>query len=232
MHEGVELCPGDLLATGPERHGWRVLVETPKGPEVYGTLVAPVGDVWRARVLTYPNVLWVIPSGGTMKFIGATPASAEQEAIAFIKQHCDRRGYSIRKEVPYVESAEIDLEQQGEAAISDVIRAAQRQVCNVRVNYGVGLTTEMATTDDLSETGLFVRTDKPLLVGTVIRLVLDIGNGDSIALRGVVRWARAEEELGRPRGMGIRLIHPDARYVRYVQQRNAAGLEDWNDPEI
>jgi Tfp pilus assembly protein PilZ len=232
MHESADPCPGDLLATGPERHGWRVLAETPKGPEVHGTLVAQVGDIWRARILTYPNVLWVIPSGSTMKFVGATPASAEQEAIAFIKEHCRRRGYTIRKEVPYVESGKVELEQEEQAALSDVIRASQRKVCNVRVNYGVGLMTESATTDDLSETGLFVRTDKPLLVGTVIRLALDLHDDDSISLRGIVRWARDEDEIGRPRGMGIKLIHPDSRYVNYVRQRNSAGLEDWDDPGI
>ena len=209
-----------------------MLADTPKGPEVYGTLVAPAGDIWRARVLTYPNVLWVIPSGGTMKFIGATPASAEQEAITFIKQHCERRGYPIRTEVPYVESGEVDLEQQQEAALSDAIRSSQRMVCSIRVNYGVGLMTESATTDDLSETGLFVRTDKSLLVGTVIRLVLELAGGDSIPLRGVVRWTRETSELGRPAGMGIKLIEAGPRYLSYVRQRNTAGLEDWGNPEI
>jgi len=48
---------GDLRATGDERHGWRVAVETPHGIEAYGVLVAPTHERWRARILTFPNVL-------------------------------------------------------------------------------------------------------------------------------------------------------------------------------
>ena len=71
VHAGPRDCPGDLRATGPERHGWRVAVETPLGIEAYGILVAPTHERWRARILTFPNVLWTIPGGAaTLKFVG------------------------------------------------------------------------------------------------------------------------------------------------------------------
>lgn len=61
-------------ATGPERHGWRVHVETSRGVEAIGVLVAPSGDLWRSRILTYPNVLWTAPGGrSTLKFLAPTP---------------------------------------------------------------------------------------------------------------------------------------------------------------
>ena len=70
-HRDKKDCPGELLATGPERQGWRVNVQTSTGIEACGVLVAPAGDSWRARILTFPNILWTVPDGsGTLKFVG------------------------------------------------------------------------------------------------------------------------------------------------------------------
>jgi Tfp pilus assembly protein PilZ len=241
MHEQHGGCPGQLLATGPERHGWRVLVETPSGPIVYGTLVAPAGDVWRARILTYPNVLWVLPRGSTIKFVGATPGAAEQGAIDFIKQHCRRRNYGVRKEVPTVESGDVDLEQDESAAKSDAVRTSERRKRAVHVRYGITRLTETAVTDDLSEGGLFIRTEEPMPIGTSLQLRLEV-DGYGFPLRGLVRWTQDEEEVGRPTGMGIKLINPHPRYIHYLRQQKKAAsttqppttsaLEEWDDPEI
>ena len=57
-HQGPASCPGELPATGVERPGWRVQVETPFGHEAIGVLLAPSHEQWRARIVTYPNVLW------------------------------------------------------------------------------------------------------------------------------------------------------------------------------
>src|SRR6267143_1834934 len=85
-HSGPASCPGELRATGAEKHGWRVNVETPFGHEAIGVLLAPSHDVWRARILTYPNVLWAAPGGrGAIKFVGDTPAEAEERAIKFVE---------------------------------------------------------------------------------------------------------------------------------------------------
>jgi hypothetical protein len=222
MHDDDDECPGELLATGPERHGWRVLVDTPRGPEVYGTLVAPAGDHWRARVLTYPNVLWIVGRGNTMKFVGSTPALVEQAAIRFIKGHCKSHGFTARTEVPAVESGEVAPEQDATAARSEAVRASQRQLRAVRVAYGLGRPNQEAETDDLSEGGLFIRTDEPMPVGTDLQLRLE-AEGFGIPLRGVVRWARDVDVNGRPRGMGIKLVNPHPRYIHFVrQQQNQA----------
>jgi uncharacterized protein (TIGR02266 family) len=240
MHERPDECPGELLATGTERHGWRVLVETPRQPIVYGTLVAPVGDIWRARILSYPNVLWVLPWGRTMKFIGATPGAAERGAIDFIKAHCKHRGFIMRKQVPSVESGEVDLEQDESTARSEAVRAARRKKRVLRIRYGANRLTEEAETDDLSEGGLCIRTDKPMPVGTVLQLRLEL-DGFGILLNGEVRWSQDQEEVGRAGGMGIRLTNPHPRYIHYLRQQQktttenaptSSALEDWDDPEI
>ena len=232
-------CTGELLATGPERHGWRLLAERPDGPIVYGTLVAPAGDRWRSRILTYPNVLWVLPWGGTMKFVGITPALAEKEAIDFIKAHCQRYCFKMHKEVPSVESGPVDHEQDASTAKSAVVQASQRQKRAIRVCYGVDRPIHEAETDDLSEGGLFIRTDKPLPVGTAVNLHIEL-DGLGIPLRGEVRWAPAEDAVGRPRGMGIELAQPHPRYIHHLRQQKkdepegptTSALEEWSDPEI
>jgi len=238
QHDKHAECPGELLATGPERHGWRVLADTPRGPEVFGTLVAPAGERWRARILTYPNVLWIIRGGHTMKFLGSTPKQAENAAIAYIREHCKRRSFPTRTEVPSVESGAVDREEDASVAGSEAVEASQRQLRAVRVRYGLDRPTEAAETDDLSEGGLFIRTDEPMPIGTNLHLRLE-ADGFGIPLKGIVRWLREEEEDGRPRGMGIRLVAPHPRYLHYIrQQRNSSRkpaeastyeVEEWSD---
>ena len=83
QHGSDASCPGELLATGPERHAWRVTVDTSRGMETYGVLVAPAGRHWRARVLTYPKALWVVPGGrASMKFVGSGPQDVRREILA------------------------------------------------------------------------------------------------------------------------------------------------------
>ncbi len=210
-----------------------MLAETPAGPEVYGTLVAPVGPVWRARILTYPNVLWVVPHGTSIKFVAPAPAAAEALAIAFIKDHCLRRGFKMGKEVPAVESGPIDLEQDERTARSEEVRASQRSLRAVRVRFGVGRTRREAETDDLSETGLFIRTDGPEPVGTTLQLFLET-EGFGIPLSGVVQWVRARAEDGRPCGMGVKLSAPHPRYIHYCRQaaQGRSGAEQSATTEI
>lgn len=199
-----------------------MLAETPHGPQVYGALVAPAGDRWRARIITYPRVLWIIPHGGSMKFVGSDPQHAEQKAVDYIKEHCRVRGFPMRKHVPAVESGKVDLEQDARTASSPAVQASQRQLRAVAVRYGTERPTEDAETDNLSEGGLFIRTTSPLPRGTDVKISFEVG-GFTIPLRGIVQWARAKERNGRPPGIGIRLIAPHQRYIDYVRRSQESG---------
>jgi len=150
--------------------------------------------------------------------MASTPPVAERKAVDFIKEQCKRMGYTVRTEVPSVESADVDLEQDETTSESDAVRASQRRLCTERIRYGVGRPSHEAATDDLSEGGLFIRTDSPMPVGTQLQLYLDVENF-GIPLRGVVRWAREQEEDGRPCGMGLQLTNPLPRYIHYIRQR-------------
>ena len=93
-HSLEERCPGELTLTGPEQRCWQTSADTPTGLRGYGVLVAQAGDYWRARILTFPNILWTIPGGwASMKFVGRTKAEAEVKAVQYIRDHCDRKGF-------------------------------------------------------------------------------------------------------------------------------------------
>jgi uncharacterized protein (TIGR02266 family) len=217
LHDPAGFCPGELLASGVERYGWRVAVRTSYGAETLGVLVAPVGKRWRARILTYPNVLWMIPGGGgAIKFIADDPAGAERAAIDFIRAHCEQRGFGIVSKSAAVESGPIDREQTEEAATSEAVLTSQRKLRALRVRYGVNALSVEGMTGDVSEGGIFIAADATFAQGTPLDLELEI-EGCTIPLRGVVTWSRERAETGRPAGMGVDLVEPPMLYRQFVR---------------
>ena len=212
-HAAPQECPGALTATGPERHGWRVAVDTPYGIEAYGVLVAPSHDRWRARILTYPNVLWMIPGGGvSLKFAGATPQEAEAGAIAFIEGHIKARGYTRQEAPDTPEVSRIDAEGHARGPSA---APALRKLRAFPVRFGTGPSLFAAMTGNLSESGLFVVTLAPFDPGTGLRVLLDLDTGP-MGLKGQVVWHRVRPAGGRPMGMGVQLVAPPAPYREFV----------------
>jgi len=217
QHTADEECPGALLAIGPESHGWRMLVTTKFGSEIYGVLIAPCRDCWRSRILTYPNILWISRGGVSRKFVGDSARSVERQAINHIKDHCKTKGIEMQKTLPHVTSGRVSPEQDPSAVNSDAVRAAHRRMHHMTVRYGIGRITDEAATDNLSEGGLFIRCDITWEIGTP--LVMELNSRDlQLPLRGAVKWVRENEEPGRPAGMGVELIKPPPRYLHYVRQ--------------
>ena len=210
------LCLGELLAAEPERHGWRVAVDTQTGRVVHGVLLAPTGDCWRARIMTFPRTLWVVPGGTkTLKFLGGDPNQVESQAIAFVEDHCKRMGHSIVDDPALIaEPDPVDLEQCAEADEAEVVR---RKLRTVLIRFGPTKPDRRAKTADLSEKGLFIATSEPYARGTKLQLLLEV-SGARIPLRGTVQWARTVTAPGRPEGMGVRLIRPPAFYVQFVRR--------------
>ena len=213
-HQTSRECPGELRATGPERHGWRVAVDTPYGIEAYGVLVAPSLELWRARIITYPNVLWTVPGGNlTLKFSGNTPQEAEASAVAFVEGHIKTRGYVRRDmqdapEVTPLRSAE-------QAKVLAALGPAMRKMRALPVRFGSGPSLFTAMTGNLSESGLFVMTIAPFQPGTDLRVLIDLETGP-VGLRGEVVWQRPRPVSGRPVGMGVRLVSPPGTYRDFV----------------
>ena len=213
-HERPADCPGDLRATGPERHGWRVAVETPHGIEAYGVLVAPSLDRWRARIVTYPNVLWTIPGGSrTLKFVGTSPQDAEARAIGFVDAHIRTRGYRRRDALDGPTVGRIRAEARALANVGP----ARRKPLALPIRFGAGPSLFAAMTGNLSESGMFVSTLAPLDSGVALRVLVDLDTGP-VGLKGEVIWRREKIVLGRPVGMGVQLLAPPETYREFVRE--------------
>jgi hypothetical protein len=216
-HQKKVACPGQMLATGEERHGWRVSVDTPHGIEACGVLIAESGGLWRARVLTYPNVLWTIPGGqAALKFAADSPQRAERMAIAFIKEHFHSLGCRMRDDTSRIEPQIIDREASEPALVRPDGQPASRKIRFLPVHYGISQITERGGTGNLSETGLFVISNSPESEGTWLNVKLDL-KGEGVKMKGVVRWTNHKPHAGRSPGMGIQLDAPPVRYTRYVR---------------
>lgn len=206
-------CPTETEPDGLETPVWRITVETPRGPQGYGVLVSAVGQRWRARILTYPNVMWTVPGGGSsIKFFGRTAEDAERQAVAFIRRHCAERSYLMRDELE-----PLDLGPGGPR-----VAAGARDVRFPRfdrrlpVRYGLNRPTLDGKTVNISESGLFVATRRPLIEGTLAGLLLELEHC-KVPLRGSVVWNRIVPSFGRDAGMGLVLLQPPTIYLRYIK---------------
>ena len=177
-------------------------------------LVAPSLDLWRARIITYPNVLWTVPGGSlTLKFAGDTPQEAEAGAVSFVEGHIKTRGY-VRRDTP--DAPEVSrYRAEAQARALAAAGPALRKMRALPVRFGSGPTLFAAMTGNLSESGLFLMTLAPFDPGTDLRVLIDLDTGP-VGLKGQVVWQRPRPVSGRPVGMGVQLISPPGSYREFV----------------
>jgi Tfp pilus assembly protein PilZ len=213
QHGAAGDCPGPLLATGPEGHARKFSVAEKGRLEYYGVLIAEAGDCWRARVFTYPNMLWSVPGGrGTIKFAGATAKEAETLAVEFLREHCESRNCTMQ------DAADEPTAGWGQGSTDSGAAKdgkEQRHPCKVPIRFGEEKAIRAATTANLSPGGIYIATDKPIEKGKSVRMLLDV-QAYTIPLVGTVAWVRVNEEVGKPKGMGVQLNQPPALFLRYV----------------
>jgi Tfp pilus assembly protein PilZ len=97
-------------------------------------------------------------------------------------------------------------------------RRAQRVIKRLEVKFQTSVE-HTAITSDLSENGLFIRTNRGVKPGSVLDLKLNLPNSQELYLSGrVVRSMKSIPGLvGYSKsGMGIELINPPADYINYV----------------
>jgi type IV pilus assembly protein PilZ len=85
----------------------------------------------------------------------------------------------------------------------------------ISVDYASGETFLFAYLQNISEMGIFIRTDHPARVGSRLRLRFNVDEGEPLTLDGEVTWINPLRETGdnlNP-GMGVRFIEltPDKR---------------------
>lgn len=226
LHAAERKCPATGL-TGPEKPGWRVAVETDSGIRGYGVLVARADDLWRARIITFPKTLWMVPGGGsTIKFLGHTEDETVRQAIDVIRRHCVQKGQLMRDEVQFLApaprrpAAAPRLPRLGPLpvgpSIGSAATTAPRYMRRLPVRFGQNIPTLLGHTGNLSETGLFVATVEVVAKGSLLGLSLELEHC-KVPLRGSVAWGRLASEPGREVGMGLRLYSPPPVYCKYVQ---------------
>ncbi len=77
-------------------------------------------------------------------------------------------------------------------------------------------------THNISRGGTFIRTDRPLGIGTALSFRIEAPElGEPIVLRGVVRWVveGADVEPGRPAGMGIAFAYDSPGHREAIEAR-------------
>jgi type IV pilus assembly protein PilZ len=77
-------------------------------------------------------------------------------------------------------------------------------------------------THNISRGGTFIRTDRPLDVGTALSFRIRAPNlGEPVLLRGVVRWVVDAEQArtGRPSGMGIAFVYDSPVHKDAIEAR-------------
>ena len=104
---------------------------------------------------------------------------------------------------------------------NDDRRKALRQAIELTVEYKRLNAFFADYTKNISKGGTFIKTDKPLKVGTEFVFKLFVpAQDDPFTLRGQVAWINTENESQRPeireRGMGIRFLYADdAQRVKF-----------------
>ena len=73
------------------------------------------------------------------------------------------------------------------------------------------------TSSNLSESGLFLRTIKPLPVDTQVEVSIQLPDNTISKLKGSVRWSLKSKQRTSPRsGMGIEISEYDRHYVNFL----------------
>jgi len=194
-----------------------MLVDTGVRTEAWGVLIAPVARGWRARLLTYPNLLWSVPGGrSSVKFWATTPAEAEQQAITWARDVCRARAYRFLGHAAPVEAAPGPEPEAGPELDAGAF-PDRRFLRFYPIRFGVRTATERGLTANVSRDGLFLIADRPHPPGTRLKMMLELGPY-SVPLAGEVVWARRTAEEARPAGMGVRLDAPASVYLRRLDE--------------
>lgn len=112
------------------------------------------------------------------------------------------------------------------AAEERIQRSSVRMPIELRVEYRRMNAFFADYTKNISRGGTFIRTDKPLQVGTRFRFLLSVPEKEEpFALEGEVVWCRDE---GEEPGMGIRFVYEDAA----VRGEFESVVEGWMEERL
>jgi uncharacterized protein (TIGR02266 family) len=73
-------------------------------------------------------------------------------------------------------------------------------------------------TVNISHGGLFISTPEPLDEGSEINLALQLPDGESVAIKGKVKWVRQNEKEGERAGMGIEFVGISEKDIKKIKK--------------
>ncbi len=188
---------------------------TPFGRETYRILLSQDGATWIARIVTLPNRLWAHPNGReALKFLANTAEDAERAAVEAMEAECARSGRRLAPSSAFAPSLVLGTDEP-EAAPS-LVPPAVRRPRRLLVRYGESTPDHAAVTANLSETGIFIISDRPERTGARLRIDLRFPEGP-VQLGGIVVWTRAEKEDSRSVGFGVCLTERPPEYLVRVR---------------
>ena len=203
-----------VVFSGRAIGGFARTVLTPWGKETYQVFLEETEAGWVARIVTLPNRVWAAPGGReAIKFRGATASEAEQAAAAFIEQERVATGRRLWVAAPGVG----DAATKGAPIVTAQPKVAARVAQRYLVRFGLASPDRPGVTGNLSESGLFIITDKPGPVGSGIEIDLRFPD-TPVILGGEVVWIRTERTGNASVGCGVRLIRRSQEYVRKVRE--------------
>jgi uncharacterized protein (TIGR02266 family) len=84
-------------------------------------------------------------------------------------------------------------------------RLSPRLNVHLAVNYQSGVDLASSYIDSLSQGGVFIRTSRPMPIGTELTMEITVKDAVQVAIRGRVVWERL---IGREDGMGVAFLDP------------------------
>ncbi len=96
------------------------------------------------------------------------------------------------------------------------IQRAPRFTKRLEVKFSSGGDTYKGILSNLSQSGLFIRTNRGFSAGTTINIELVLPDGTIACLKGIVRWAE-KTHLAIKNGMGIELIEQDRAFMDFIK---------------
>lgn len=104
-------------------------------------------------------------------------------------------------------------------------RDIKRLKKRLSLKFGTETPTRQAFTEDLSPTGLFVKTISPVPPGTRVKIELTMPDGDIVMIEGMSRWRKSVPaqviHLVNKKGMGIKIlkfVSGKELYNRFVEE--------------
>jgi Tfp pilus assembly protein PilZ len=159
----------------------------------------------------------------TIKFAAPTSSSAVEQALEFIRSHCESRGHRVLDTNARIVA--FTSEVAGDPARQPLSQRDPRIPHDAPARFGTSSAEWPARTWNLSHGGLFLATRRPLPVGCEVRIILEVQPFE-IPLQGTVAWSRREHSPDRPSGIGVQLRVPPTMYTRYVRSLREAQLTE------